>query len=116
MNALLILTIIVVALVLISICLASVLKKEKAKLDASYKVIKTQEVNIDELVSNAVESNKNKVAKSEDEKKVKEAKSDEQVKAVIDSVVDANNKRVQKSSTGKSSTTTKASKTRTKKA
>ena len=36
MNALLILTIIVAALVLISICLASMLKKEKAKLDAYF--------------------------------------------------------------------------------
>lgn len=116
MNTLFVLAIIVFVLVLISIFLASVLKKEKAKLDASYKAIKKQEINIDQLISNAEETNKNKVSKAKDEKDVKEAKSDEEVKAVINSVIDANNKRVQKSTTSKSSTTAKTSKTGTKKA
>lgn len=116
MNIFVIFGIIVIGLLFVAFILSTVLKKTKQKLEESKKAIIAQQKNITELVVNAEEINKNKVDKAKTEKEVKEAKSDEEVKAVVDSIVTDNNKRVQKSTTNKASTSTKARKAGTKKA
>lgn len=110
MNIFLVFVIIIAVLVMAIVVLSAILKRAKTKLSASLETNLSQKKNLEELVSNTKEINKNKASKAKIEKEIKEAKTDEEVKTIINSIVDGNNERVQKSASSKSSSASKARK------
>ena len=88
------------------------------KMKKKYSLLKMendlQKKQINELLVHSNNVNKIRQEKSKSQKKLKEAKTDEDVKEIVDNIVTDNNNRVQKSTTRKSSTSTKTRTTRTK--